>query len=142
MTKYKPITASELKRELRQFTGDLERFRHSLNRQVIYTPGVQHLAERAGAYWLIDVIASWIGSPDFNRAVAADARIESLHYWTLEVADARGIVQAVIEDTEPPFAMKPFIEQKIPFTDFPLPELNIWAGFDGTHWTLFLPSEY
>jgi len=142
MTNYKPITANELKRELRQFTGDLERFRHSLNRQVIYTPGVQHLAERAGAYWLIDVIASWIGSPDFNRAVAADARIESLHYWTLEVADAYGIVQAVIEDTEPPFAMKPFITQEIPVTDFPLPEFNIWAGFDGTHWTLFLPSEY
>jgi len=62
MTKHKPITAVELKSELRQFTGDLERFRHSLNRRVIYTPGVQHLAERTDSYWLIDVIASWIGS--------------------------------------------------------------------------------
>ena len=30
--------------ELRQFTGDLERYRHPLNRRVIFTPGVHHLA--------------------------------------------------------------------------------------------------
>jgi len=36
--------------DLRQFTGDLVRYRHSLNRKVIYTPGVQHVAKTAGAY--------------------------------------------------------------------------------------------
>lgn len=142
MTNYKPITAGELKRELLQFTGDLERFRHSINRRVIYTPGVQHLAERTGGYWLIDVIASWIGSPSFNRAVEEDTRIARLHYWTLEVADARGVVQAIMEEAEPPYAMKPFITQEIPFSDFPLPEVSVWASFDGNIWTLFLPSEY
>ncbi|MEE9311985.1 MAG: hypothetical protein V3V10_06170 [Planctomycetota bacterium] len=64
MTNYKPITASELKRELRQFTGDLERFRHRINRRVIYTPGVQHLAERTGAYCDSPVLSD-SGGPDF-----------------------------------------------------------------------------
>jgi len=142
MTKHKPITADELKRELRQFTGDLDRFRHNINRRVLYTPGVQHLAERAGAYWLIDVIASWIGSHSFNQAIAQDNRIERLHYWTLEVSDDRGVVQAILEDEEPPYAMKPFITQKIPFTDFLLSEISVWASFDGNYWTLYLPSEH
>jgi hypothetical protein len=38
--------------ELKQFTGDLDRYQHSLNRRVIYTPGVQILAERGREYWL------------------------------------------------------------------------------------------
>lgn len=109
---------------------------------MIYTPGVQYLAEAGGAYWLIDVIASWIGSPDFNKAVAADERIAHLHHWSLEVTGNAATVQAWIEGQEPPFAPQAFITQEIPFTDFPLPEVHIWCGFDGEHWTLFLPSEY
>jgi 3-hydroxy-3-methylglutaryl CoA synthase len=127
---------------LAAFTGDLDRYRHALNRRVIYTPGVRYLAEAGGAYWLIDVIASWIGSSDFNKAVAADERIAHLHHWSLEVTGDAGTVTAWIEDAEPPFAPKPFITQAIPFTDFPLPEAHLWCGFDGEYWTLFLPSEY
>ena len=36
----------------------------------------------------------------------------------------------------------PAITQEIPFTDFPLDQIEIWAGFDGWHWMLYLPSEY
>lgn len=60
--------------ELRQFTGDLERYRHGFNPRVIYTPGVRYLAERAGAYWLIDLIASHISSRETAAAVAKDGR--------------------------------------------------------------------
>jgi hypothetical protein len=128
--------------DLAAFTGDLDRYRHPINRKVIYTPGVQYLAEAGGAYWLIDVVASWIGSHSFNRAKEADPRIESLHHWSLEVADDRGVVKAWIQSEEPPFAPAVFVTQKIPFTDFPLPEVHLWCGFDGENWTLFLPSEY
>ena len=71
--------------ELRRFTGDLERYRHSFNRRVIYTPGVQHLAERAGAYWLIDLIASYIGTPEMSAAIEADARLGDMQFWRLDV---------------------------------------------------------
>ncbi len=36
--------------ELRKYTGDLQRYRHGFNRRVIYTPGIQFLAEEAEAY--------------------------------------------------------------------------------------------
>lgn len=29
--------------DLRQFTGDVTRYRHWMNRHVIYTPGIKHL---------------------------------------------------------------------------------------------------
>ena len=43
--------------ELQQFTGTEQWFRHGLNRKVLYTDGVQYVAEQAGAYWLVDEIA-------------------------------------------------------------------------------------
>jgi len=129
--------------ELRHFIGHLQRYRHGFNRQVIYTPGVQYLAEEAEAYWLIDAIASHIGSPAFNAACQKDDRIKYLHYWCLEVTeDSKAVLRAMIESSEPPFAPKAFITQQIPFTDFPFREFNLWAGFDGTHWTIYLPSEH
>ena len=56
----------ELLGELGQFTGDLQRYRH-WTRALIYTPGVKHLAERAEAYWLIDLVASWQIDPKVRR---------------------------------------------------------------------------
>ena len=74
------VEANELLNELAHFTGDLERYRAGLSRSVIYTPGVRHVAERAGAYWLIDAIVSHVNSRKFYRAVVKDARIGSMHF--------------------------------------------------------------
>ena len=71
--------------ELDQFTGSTQWFRHSFNRAVIYTEGLQFVAERGGAFWLIDAIASHIGSSRFRQAVANDERIGLLHFWNLAV---------------------------------------------------------
>lgn len=32
--------------------------------------------------------------------------------------------------------------QDIPYTDFPIDEISIYACWDGEHWVLMLPSEY
>ena len=126
------------KDNLQQFTGDLERYRHPLNRKVIYTPGVQYVAEEGEAYWLIDAIASWIGSEEFNDAASKDYRIGEMHFWTLETSWSKaGQLTARADSPE-----KPFIIQNIEFTDFPLRRIDIWAAFDGEHWTLYLPSEH
>jgi len=45
------------KSELAQFTGSDNWYRHSINRNVLYTDGAQHVAEHGGAYWLLDEIA-------------------------------------------------------------------------------------
>jgi len=66
--------------DLLQFTGDYIRYSHPLNRKIIYTPGVRYLAEKAGAHWLIDAIASYFGSDVMNQAMAEDYRLKSLQF--------------------------------------------------------------
>ena len=133
------LNPARLLAELQQFTGDSERYRHPLNRHVIYTPGVQYLAEQAGAYWLIDAIASWIGSHLFNVELAKDPRLQYLHFWYLDVEldKHRAVLTARADEGEPAF-----ITQKIGFTDFPLEQMILYAGFDGTNWVIYLPSEH
>ena len=124
--------------DLRQFTGSLERFRHPLNPRVIYTPGVQFLAEQAGAYWLLDVIASYYGSPQMAQAIAADARLADMQFWRLDVHETGGATVVCRADS----GEEPAIRQDIRFTDFPLDHADVWAAFDGRFWTLYLPSEH
>ena len=64
------ITATDLA----QFTGTSTYFKH-WTRKIVYTDGVQYLAEQAGAYWLVDLIASY--------QLLCDER----QYWTLKIED-------------------------------------------------------
>jgi len=138
-TQNKPLNANQLKEELMHFTGDLVRYQHPLNASVIYTPGVRHLAEKADAYWLIDAIASWIGSTEFNDFKKWSPSILISHAWELNVdLEKDSATLHAEEDTY----IEPFIVQEIAFTDFPLEKMIIWAAFDGSHWTLYLPSEH
>lgn len=124
--------------ELRRFTGDAARYRHGLNRMVIYTPGVRYLAEQGGAYWLIDAIASYFGSPTMRAAIKKDERLASMQFWRLRKFDDERATLICQADAGEPAA----IIQAIPWTDFPLSEVEVWAGYDGEHWTLYLPSEH
>lgn len=123
--------------ELAQFTGDLQRFRHPLNPKVIYSPGVRYVAEKGHAYWLIDAIASYFGSPVMMAAMQQDHRIQSMHFWRLEVTGSKAVLFAEADAGE-----LPFVRQDILFTDFPLDRIDVWAGYDGDVWTLYLPSEH
>ncbi len=124
--------------ELYQFTGDDERYRHPFVHSLIYTPGVKHLAERAGAYWLIDEIAFAIDGDEVWKAGQRDPRIRDLHFWKLEVKPGRSAELTAKADS----GEQPFVSREIHFTDFSLDHIDIWAGFDGRHWTLYLPSEH
>lgn len=124
--------------DLEQFSGDLERYRHALNRQVIYTPGIQFLAEGGKCYWLIDAIASYFGSDGMNRAMKRDDRVRWLQFWRLNVREDGSAVLSACADS----GVKPFVTQEFQYTDFPLASVEIWAGFDGKLWTLYLPSEH
>lgn len=131
------LTPEQLREQLAHFTGSQEFYRHPLNQQVVYTEGVRFLAEQAEAFWLVDAIASYFGSPEMRDAIETDSRLESLQFWKLTVQDnAAELVMAA--DTGVP----PAIRQRIEFTDFPLEQIDIWAGFNGDGWTLYLPSEH
>jgi hypothetical protein len=73
-----------------------------------------------------------------KRAIAADERLAWMQFWRLSLDGHGGALLSMRADSGEP----ELITQVIPFTDFPLERVDIWAGFDGEHWTLYLPSEH
>lgn len=118
---------------LRQFTGTEQWFRHSLMRNVLYTEGVQYLAEKADCYWLIDKVATLQLEPKIKA--------EEFQVWKLQLKDkspaaARKDNSAMLfcEDGNGHVIYR----EHITFTDFPLDEIVLW--FTGN--CILLPSEY
>ena len=114
----------QLLSELSMHIGSLERVRH-WTRRFIYTPGVVHLAQAAGAYWLLDAIASVCRNPNLRDA--------AFQVWTLTVNSSRSAVLTVTDGDE-----IELLRHAILYTDFPLDQFTLYL-IDGT---LLLPSEY
>jgi hypothetical protein len=115
--------------DLAQFSGSEQFFRHALSRNHVYTEGAQFVAERAGAYWLLDKIALH-GSPEIAR--------EDFQVWKLSVHPDR---TATLTTSDGDHGI--LKTEELPFTDFPLSEITLWAvrnEFDG--FTVMLPREY
>ena len=111
--------------QLSLFTGTEHNYR--INRRCLLTDGAKYVAEGAGAFWLMDAAASYLielGNRDWfvliRLTVTGSAAVLSLE-------DGNGHVH---------------VSQEIPYTDFPMPELILYACWDGDHWVLMLPSEY
>lgn len=127
------MTKTLTQSDLRQFTGSESFYRHWCNRAVIYTEGVQHVAEHGGAYWLIDEIALTIGH---DKQLAA----EPFQHWTLTVA-ADHTATITADDGN----RRQLFSKELTFTDFPLTQIEFYAcenEFGPGHFTLMLPSEY
>ena len=86
--------------ELSSFIGSESFYRHCLGR-LLYTDGVQYLAENAGAYWLINVVASY----QHKRRVAR----EPFQLWTLKVDDRKRAIVTIQSDSD----QEPIITQRI-----------------------------
>jgi len=135
MTHKQPTLTHE---DLYRFTGDILRFEHSLNHQVVFTPGVLHVATFGQAFWLIDAIASYLTPVELKPHVEADQRIGEMHFWQLTVKEDRTALLEARADS----GCQPFIKQEIESTNFPLDSVDIWAAADGSRWTLYLPTEH
>jgi hypothetical protein len=115
--------------ELSQFTGTENYYRHPLTRTVTYTDGVQYFAEKAGAYWLLDILAT---------EVAPIARkMDDILVAKVNVSDNQAVMFADDGTTE-------VWKRKIEFTDL---EDGMWKfyvspGGPGGTIVVFLPSEY
>lgn len=120
--------------DLTGFTGSERYYRHGLNRRLLWTEGMQYLAEQCGAFWLIDVVASH----QRNRKLRADY----FQLWRIEAGEDGGAVITARHDSDRPAV----VEQEIPFTDFPLTEpfefYAIDQGDDERHVITLLKSEY
>ncbi|MBO4221975.1 DUF6876 family protein [Bradyrhizobium neotropicale] len=110
--------------DLRQFTGTMVWFRHALNRAMLYTEGVQYLAEHAGAYWLLDEIA-------IAQRYEPNVKDQPFQVWKLKVTSSTATLTC--EDQG-----KILVSKHIDYTDFPLPEIELWVEGD----VILLPSEH
>ena len=109
-----------------QFTGSEVFYRYGLAGDVLFTEGVKYVADIAGAYWLLDIIA-------IANVFEAKVRAEEFQLWVLTVRkDASGLV--VCEDGNGNIVY----EQALKFTDFPEPGIKLYF----CNGTILLPSEY
>jgi hypothetical protein len=105
--------------DLSGFIGSERVFRHALNRNILFTEGVNYLAKKVGAYWLIDEIA-------------LSRRTEGFQVWKLMVNGSQATL--LVEDGDD----RQIWRKKIAFTDFPEPGITLWC----VNHTIMLPSEY
>jgi hypothetical protein len=135
------ITAAELQQELGRCSGT-ENYYSVLFSKMVYTDGIKLLADRAGAYWLIDVIAS------YQQQCDRDEILRDFQVWYLVRPESELIPHLSHEhkngciitcwcDT-PKEGDRPSIRQDVPLTDFPLTDIKLYVC-DGV---LMLPSEY
>ena len=110
---------------LNLFTGTQNYYR--ISRRHLLTDGTKYLAEHAECYWMMDAIASHlseIGTADWLVVVKTIVR-----------NSAALMIYGDGNDHE-------HARQEIPYTDFPLPEITLYACWDGEHWVIMLPNEY
>ena len=112
--------------DLRQFTGTETWHRHAFMRKVLYSDGAKYVAEKGGAYWLLDDIA--FAQRDHKRIAA-----ETFQLWRLRVHPDRSAT-LTCEDGNG----NAVFTKAIPFTDFPLEEITLHFA----HGVILLPSEH
>jgi len=142
MTEEKTKRALEIQEGLRHFTGSEQWYRHGLVRSVLYTEGVQFLAEKAEAYWLIDKIASLQLEPTI--------RAEPFQVWKLIVINvvakdgSNRKRTAVLTATDGDKGIGPVVlhREAIDFTDFPLDEIELWVEQSDGYVIILLPTEH
>ena len=111
--------------DLALFTGTTRYYR--IGTQHLLTDGTHYLAEQAGCYWLMDAVSSHlaeIGTADWFIVVRIE--VED-HQAVMRYEDGNG---------------RELARQAIPYTDFPLRNLTLYAVWDTQHWVIMLPGEY
>jgi len=114
-------TMTDIKTELRHFTGTEQYYKNFTGTR--YTDGVKHLADRCGAYWLIDLISSY--QPEIKNM--------EFQLWTIEVYEDNTARVTCQEDTDG----DEVVEQVIEYTDFPF-DYELWC----VNGVIILKSEY
>ena len=111
--------------QLALFTGTKRYYR--ISRRHLLTDGTKYLAENAECFWIMDAIASHLSEIGTSN-------------WFVQVKvtvqDSRATM--IYDDGNG----KEHARQDIPYTDFPLNMITLYACWDGEHWVIMLPSEY
>ena len=112
----------EIEENLKNFCGTTTYYKYLCNTSL--TDGTKYLAEACGAFWLMDIIASY--QQKFSHCL--------FQIWELKITSRPKAVVTMKEDTDSPILAK----QEIEYTDFPLDEIKMYCE----NRVIFLPSEY
>ncbi len=122
----KEFNSAKLKAELRQFTGT-ERY-HKTNFRTLSTDGVVYLAKEAGCFWLLDIVDS-VQNKITGEFAVIDLKVRENQSANVKIHNGFSPKEA---------AYMVFHERNIPFTDFPLKEIQLYFQ----NGVILLPSEY
>ena len=110
---------------LAQFTGTSAYYR--ISRRHLLSEGTKYLADKGASFWMLDAVASHlceIGTEDW--------------FVLIRVQVTQGRAEMIYEDGNG----GEHARQAIPYTDFPLSEITLYACWDQEHWVIMLPGEY
>jgi len=119
-----------LEDELAQFSESETYYRHFTG--LLYTDGIKYLAERTGAYWLIDLVGS------YQRQLTN----VPFQLWQLKVHHDKSALITMVKDIGQPIK----VTQRISYTDFPLRDFSFYCADTvinrRQHKVMMLKSEY
>ena len=101
----------------------------------VLTDGVLRLCEDADCFWLVEAIAS------HHHKIAKDQEMIRFQPWKLKVKDNKATLTCLKDNYETD-KQDIFIKQNIPYTDFPLDEVDIWVEQSGNLFVMLLPMEH
>ena len=110
---------------LAQFTGTTAYWR--IGTSAVLTDGAKYVADAAGAYWLMDAIASYVLQFTGREEFVVAKLIVTANKAELTLDDGNSNV---------------LDRQHIAYTDFPIQSFQMYACWSGEYWVLMLPTEY
>ena len=111
--------------QLSYFTGTEKYYR--ISRRHLLTDGTKYLAEEAECFWMMDAIASHlseIGTEDWFVLIR------------VQVTGDQAVM--IYEDGN----SREHARQEIPYTDFPMTSITLYACWNQENWVIMMPSEY
>lgn len=118
-------TKSQLLNQMSYFIGT--QYYYPLWPKVLLTDGTKYLADAAACYWLMDAIASHIQRLPFSECFCSCKLTKNASGATLVIDDGNGSVLAT---------------QRIPYTDFALDQIHLYACYSDERWVIMLTGEH
>lgn len=132
-----PATIESIYDHARGGSESYHRF-SSLFRRTLLTDGAHTLAETAGAYWLMDAIASHQAGAAKKGFTHYDTQFWQLTVHEKPIRGKKAVLELRHDSGEPAV-----IRQLIEYTDFPVGQWKLWVGaVDETMKVIMLPTEY
>ncbi len=132
------LTTEKVEEIMNSSTGTEKYYRPFFFNTMVYTDGVRTFAEQCQAYWVIDLVNSYMKKIQNNHRRTS----EWMYFIQLKVKDSKVSVRIYREVDE---KKKTVARQDIPYTDLPNVDLKFYlqlAQEEPTIFCMMTPSEY